>query len=323
MSKRTTAERAGEALSFAMKLRNRGYSLDQIRRALLDHDVVRALHEQAGINRADRFARRTAERAVQLVTESPADRSPVQIVARVAEIRESADSVPWPGRTGSTDRRVLEGAYLTASICRSTTFNCSIRTWAARCGIGRQACTDAVKRLRDRGAVELVVRGGDQRAAKYRLARMSRTRTSPSVIPSVRVGDIGPDHLPAPEEHIWLAHDAFRREALGDAGWQITRWLHPADPVRAWELAQVTGMERRRVYAVLGKLAVAEIALKDPSGWRRVASGQLPRDLDAVAIAAGTAGSLEADRAQYEAERQRFRLDRLLTVRVDDLVEAG
>ena len=303
MSRRSTVADPGVPLSYALRLANRGYSADQIRRALLDHHVVRHLQERAGFERVDAFARQTAERAVDQVRKVPSVDWPAQVVVRVAERRLAADSVPWPGRTGPTDRRVLEGAFLTASICKSVTFNMAVRTWGMRVGLPWSIVATSVKRLRhDRSALELVSRGGSARTSKYRIRSMVGTRTGSSL--TQLFGD-----LPPLSEWGWLAHDAFRSAALGDPGWMVTRWLRDDDPRKASDLAAATGIERHRAYAVLGRLQHHEIATKAADGWVRIPDSELVAALDLVAVMAGTAGSLEADRRRYEQQRQGFAKD--------------
>lgn len=317
MSRRSTVTDPGAVMSHALRLANRGYDRHMIAEALLknDDDTLK-LQRQVGAGSARRFAEVTAERAIERARSHPRDDWRSGVVIKIAEMREVADDRPWPGRTGPTDRRVLEGAFVTALLCRSTLFNCSIRTWASRVGLPSRTVGDAIRRLPN---VELVKRGSRDHSAQYRLtAPMSRSRTVslPREVPSVWVPDI--PHAGFSDGY-WLAHDAFRSSALGDAGWMLLRRLSPEIALRASEIAMVTGIERRRAYAVLGTLQRSGLATKVADGWLRPEDPDVPPLLDAVAIRSGTVGSLEADRRRFEADRRAYR-DADVSVRVPDIV---
>jgi len=305
---RSHVEDPGDALSYGMKLANRSFTADQIRRALLDHDTTKMIQSTGGFDAADRFARRTEAKALELVRQVPKTDHKIQVVVRVVELRDAADEVPWPGRSGPTDRRVLEGAFLTATLCRSSRFNMAIRTWALRVGMPKSTVASSVRRLVDRQVLGIERRGNDAFSTCYRLRRVPNGRNRDSrTLPGDSIWS-GSCH-PARTESLWriLAHDAFRSTALGDDGWMLVRWLHVREERPVPALVATTGMERHRIYGVLGELQGADIAHKRPSGWVRVDDDVLRHRLDRIAAEAGTAGMLERQREVYETERAEHR----------------
>ena len=301
MSRRTSVRDPGPSMSLALRLANRDYAEPQIVAALLQHDeATLELQRSAGAERAGAYATKTARRALRRVQTDPAgDR--ISVAVRIAMLRDDADTCPWPGRTGPTDRRVLEAGFVTAELAHSATFGCSSRTWSLRVGLPRSVVSESVGRLATLGALEVAARSGPNLATRYHLRSVSCSRTGSSSQEEISVRVDAP--LQAEGSNVWLSHDAFR--ALGDAAWLTLRWLSPEEARRACAIASSTGMDRRRVYAALGGLQGGRIAIGAPDGWLR-ACDVVPL-LDQVAERAGTAGALEADRRQYEAERAAYR----------------
>ena len=301
MSRRTSVRDPGPSMSLALRLANRDYAEPQIVAALLQYDeATLELQRSAGAERARAYASKTAARALRRVQTDPAgDR--ISVAVRIAMLRDDADTCPWPGRTGPTDRRVLEAGFVTAELAHSATFGCSSRTWSLRVGLPRSVVSESVGRLTALGALEVAARSGPNLATRYRLRSMSCSRTGSSSGEELSVRVVYP--CSRTDSMSWLSHDAFR--ALGDAAWLTLRWLSPEEARRASALALSTGMDRRRVYLALGDLQGGRIAVKAPDGWLR-APDVLPL-LDEVAERSGTTGALEADRRQYEAERTAYR----------------
>jgi len=295
MSRRTTVADPGQVLSVALRLANRPFSREQIVRALLREDQVLELQRTAGPEEARAFAEATADKAIAYVAERPAARDRSALIAEIALKRETADAVPWPGRSGPTDRRVLEGAYIAAFHAKSTTFGLSARTWALAVGLPWHTVLGARDRLIERGALRVVSAAGRLagRAARYRLRSLDVAFPSSSSTPI--------EELPVRDHDIPPNHDAFRPKALGSDGWFILRCLAHEIGARASVLAGVTGMDRRRVYRVLSEFEEVGLARRTPDGWTTVAD-PIPV-LDAAAVRFGTAGALILQGIEYAEER--------------------
>lgn len=290
---RLDMETCGQLLSFALRLANppRSYDRRQIVDALLDDPSVRTMRARD----ARRFAERTAAKALERIATRPPARDRSAFLAEIADVRRSADAALWAGRAGPTDRRVLEGAYLTAELARSTSFGLSVRTWGLRIGLPWRTVLRSRDRLVERGAltiIEQAVRGSSPpRAARYRIESPFCTSRS---LPLVRSYC---DTFAAP-----IGHDAFRPSALGCIGWFLLRRLDVEDPVRHGDLAIDCGVNRERVYATLGQLQRFEIARRVEDGWIRSA------DVDELLIRAaatfGTLGSASREVGMYAEDRK-------------------
>ena len=130
-----------ELQSYALKLANRRdaagnapYTERMIADALMKDDNLLRCQARIGGGKANDLARRVASQAIKRTKTHPVEGWRSEVPARIARYRELADDTPWPGRTGPTDRRVLEGAYLSALFARSDRFRLSARTWGLRVG---------------------------------------------------------------------------------------------------------------------------------------------------------------------------------------------
>lgn len=288
---RLDRETCGEVMSYALKLANPPLSYDRTRilEALLDDSSVRTLRPRA----ARRFAERTADKALVRVATRPPARDRSAFLAEIADLRRSADAARWPGRAGPTDRRVLEGAYLTAELARSTSFGLSARTWGVRVGLPWRTVLRSRDRLIERGALAIIksAERSSRQAARYRIGSpfcLSRS------LPEERNYC---DTFAAP-----IGHDAFRPPALGCIGWFLLRRLDVDDAVRHGDLATGCGLNRERVYASLGQMQRFEIARRVEDGWIRSA------DVDELLIRAaatfGTLGSASREVGSYIEDRR-------------------
>lgn len=113
----------GELQSYALKLANRRdragnapYTERMIAHALMKDDNLLRCQAKIGGGKAYDLARRVAVQAIERTKTHPVEDWRSEVPARIARCRELANDTPWPGRTGPTDRRVLEGAYLTATV---------------------------------------------------------------------------------------------------------------------------------------------------------------------------------------------------------------
>lgn len=136
-----------EVSGYALRLANRNHDRNMIVRALMEDPELVAYAMIVGDRRAIDQAERIARYAFDRVASHPREDWRSEVPARLTSYRAAADDCPWPGRTGPTDRRVLEGAYLTAEIANSTTFGLSARGWATRVGMPWRTVNESSRRL--------------------------------------------------------------------------------------------------------------------------------------------------------------------------------
>lgn len=270
-----------EVGAYAARLAHRGYSASMIERALLRYPPILDVQARRGASKARDEARRRAAWAVRFVKENPADEYRSRIPARIVAYREAADAHRWVGRTGPTDRRVLEAFFLSATFAMSTKFRFAARTIGTRTGMPWSTAAVATRRLLDLRVLRKVGNYGEGLGTKYQLAAPEawnlHNRQSP---PSPIVPGLG---LRAPGDRLVeqvLRHPAFGRRALGDAGWMVTYWLRDDEPAKARQLEAATGIAYDRVRVTLGALHRAGIARPVPDGWVRIPDIELGRALD-------------------------------------------
>ena len=294
--------------SWALKLANRSYTAPMIERAIMRDAAIVDLLQTRGFAKASTVAARIAARALARRQEHPADEWRSEVPAKVVMYRQVADANPGIGRSAPTDRRVLETFYLTAILATSTTFNLAVRLGGERGGMSERTWAESCRRLRHARVVEKVHGSAEgRRAAMYRL-RAPRHETCTKE-PGGTGSSVQERTLPLPIQPVareLLSHDSFRPRALGDAGWQVVRWLNPWEPIREAELSAATGISRERIRKVIGDLQAFRIAQKAASGWVRIEDDELLPLLDEVAVVKGTASALEKDVARHQRERRDY-----------------
>jgi hypothetical protein len=130
-------------MSYACRLRNRGYDVDMIFRALTQKPSGRRdpgsvkyqrILETKGRDSADAYARKTAEKAIKFVADNPKIIDRTDALVRLTEIKALADAMPWGLYAGPGARRTLEGAFAVAEKVGGLLFGLSLREWAETCG---------------------------------------------------------------------------------------------------------------------------------------------------------------------------------------------
>jgi hypothetical protein len=277
--------------SEAMRLANQdGYvghpaAVQMIARHLMRHPLILKIQERRGVARAERAAHDKARWAVQSVTRNPKEEWRSRIPARIVRYREAADSFPWDGRTGPTDRRVLEAFFVTATFARSDTFRFAAVTIGERTSMSWRTANAATHRLRAHHKIRKVANHGERKGTKFQLAAPDtwnlQHRSCPPAPMLPGLGMRSPDD---PLVEKLLRHPAFRNRAFGDDGWLLVHWLHEDEPARARHLAAATGIHYDRVRTVLGRLQRSQIVRTVPDGWVRVSDVELVHLLDELDV---------------------------------------
>jgi hypothetical protein len=308
---RDLGDRYADAMGYALRLANkRAYDRFRIHDALLRDDLLVEVQQLHGASHASEMAYRLADRALAQAELKPPELARYEVPARIERYRRGADARRWVGRTGPTDRRVLEAAYLTGFICRSMKFGLSVRTWGLRAGLHRAEISRSAKRLERAGLIVRTHRGTPNVAARFHLQRpkLRQWGLPPLGGPIVSLRDlvlVGVNLLDQGGfERVLLAHDAFRPAALGSQGWMVSRLLTHENRATVADIAARSGIPVRATCLTLDALKTHGAVIETGGGFVRVIESLFIDGLDMVAADAGTLGDLERDRDRYAEERR-------------------
>jgi hypothetical protein len=213
-----------------------------------------------------------------------------------------AESTPWPGKTGANDRAALIAVAQIVYNAGRFEIAASCRDIALSAKICRTATANALHRLIIQyHLLELVTQWEGDSANKYLLkVEPAKLGHSPST-PIVR------------KCHSFASHDAFRkgrgRDGLGKSAGLVWQMLQENESLTVDELTKGTAKDKRTVKTVLKRMKQI-IDRKTGEIFNMVASDDgktwhaLRVDLDAAALAVGTAGATEKQKRLHEKERQ-------------------
>lgn len=287
---------------WSLRLGNRGFSVDQIVRAISAKPSGRRepgslkyqrLLDERGRDAADRYAVTTAERALRFIAENPAIRDATGAVVRLLELEGAADALPWGLYGGAGPRRALEAMFTIAEDLRTLRFGLALRQW---CEIAGQPLDVIPTHRNTLLSLGWITRNPDDRAG-----RTSRFSLRLPLHIHLHTGGMNVG-LGADRE--WLAHDSFRPEALGDEGWLILRIAATSCSVR--EIAIRAGFSIEATEDHMAHLASRQLVAVDDEGGV-VRTTPLVPALDAAAAYFGTKDRLDDDRAKHRREREAFR----------------
>jgi hypothetical protein len=288
-------------MSYANRLANRGYTADMIFQALAKKPSgkrdpgsmkYQRILDERGRDVADAYARRTAEKAIAFVAANPKIVDRAGALLRVAELQAAADSLPWGVYGGPDARRALEGAFVVADRVGGPAFGLAGREWGELVGMTRDAVREQQRVLERLGWLRRNPLDRDRRTARFTLHR------PPPIHSHGWVCEWGTH-----DGRRWLAHDAFRGDALGSVGWYVLASLDVA-PTRLDLLQARTGVDGDDLGIVLHVLDQAGAVFVDEEVAHRAADPAAALEL--IADQRGTLGSASRDRARHEAERVAF-----------------
>jgi hypothetical protein len=170
------------------------------------------MKDERGLVAANRYAERTADKALATVKEAPAVTDPHEARVRLLQLHALVDVERWPPELAGA-RRALEAAYVVAfERGRIAGMKLDLRTWAMRAG----QSFDAIQHHRDQlNAL------GWMRLDPHASRRLSQfTFYAPASASTHRKSFQGDSMCPA----VLLAHDAWRPKGQGNYGW-YTWWL--------------------------------------------------------------------------------------------------
>jgi hypothetical protein len=298
------ADQSSRDMSWAVRLANRKFTVDQIAQALAGGSATgkrpagsmkyQRILVSKGREDAAKYAVRTAERAVAWVRDNPKVTDKGGAAVRLVSIEAAAEALPWLVYCGPEARRALEAALVVAWRVGSLNFGLSLREWAEIAGLDFESIRTARNILVDEGWLRRNPADRNGRTARF-------TVRTPSHIHSHQ-GDM---NVGLHDDRAWLAHDAFREHALGSVGWAVLRGI-PAVPTRRDVFKKRVALDEEEVWPHLLRLERAQLIALGDESIRRVGDDPIPL-LDAFALQAGTAGDLTALRSKHAAERKAWR----------------
>lgn len=247
---------------------------------------------------AERWLEHSYSKAIQWVKDHPDGKARQTAQALI----EWAESQPWPGRTGANDKAALIAVAQIANNAGRLEIAAACRDIAVMAKIGRTAAAHALHRLIIKyHLLELVAEWTADSANIYRLKIEFLAKLGHS-----------PSSTDVRKCHSFASHDAFRkgkgRNGLGKSAGQVWQMLQENQSLTVAELTTGTGRGKRTVETVLERMKQI-IDRKTGEVFQMVATDggekwhALTVDLDAVAVAVGTAGATEKQTLLHEKER--------------------
>lgn len=222
--------------------------------------------------------------------------SPTRRWARI--VQAAAESTPWPGKTGSTNRAVFLAHTNLAHRSGQQTYHASTRDIAEIAGVGRKTATKASRRLEKAGFLELIQPASFTYANRYRLPE----KTNKAPLPHIGLEGVG-------SSSSFLLPDAFRRGGLGLAAFEVLRGLE-SGPLKAREIAQQTGRHVQTVRKALGALNDHGYAQKLCGRWTGTPFSEI--NLDDLARRVGTIGARRKQKERHRGERLRRKIANMI-----------
>lgn len=302
-------------MSWAMRLANRGSGVEAITSTLSRKPSGRRpwysvkyarLYEERGKEVADRYARRTAEKAVERVRRFPAIRDPHEAIVRLLDIETAALMHRWGGGMGSSARRAFFGALTVANRLPSVTFGLAWREWSELVGTPHRRVRHVVTTALDG---RWVTRNPDDRMGRtsrwaLRVPRDCTFNLTPGDMNVQTRPTFRRDALdPIPPTRL-LNHDAF--VALGDDAWHVFDVSFTQGRVttpRTLELA--TGMDAPTLAATIDLLLRERVIREE--GPLLVGPRDVGLVLDDTAFRLGSLLSLDRLKATHKSDREAFR----------------
>jgi hypothetical protein len=235
--------------------------------------------------------------------------------ALLDEIRVQVGSIPWPGKTGPTDRRVLETCLAVAYECGQLVFTASTRQIALRAGCTRETAGISLGRLSQAGLTVLEP-GHGARSSTLRIEAHC-PRNAP--LHKSHIGDkskllscnsnMGFNGEISGQLIRSADPDLFRSGGLSQSDLQVFAALPVGLGARVPDLVESTGRGRSTVFVSLRRLEEVGLAFRMSAGWCR-----LDGSVDALreqqhSIAKNVMGTAADTRRQedfYQQERSAY-----------------
>ena len=306
----TRRDYSREDISYALSLVRLGYTPDHVRRALTakpsgrrDPGSVKYMRllESRGKDTADAYMTRTVDKAFSYAAENAAIKDRNDAILRLLELEAAANALPWAIYAGAGVRRTLEAAFAVGDRTGGVRFGLALRAWAETAG----QSFETIRTNRDM----LVRLGWLRRNPNDRPGRTGRyTISRPSHIQHTGIENVGDATT-----RTWLAHDAFRPDALGDYGWYVLATLRGETDLG--RLSAVTGFGDDGLMDIATRLRT--FGLVEITDTTIMPGTEMLTRLEDAARKLGTLGDADRDHADFAEDRKGWRERR------DSLVNVG
>lgn len=229
------------------------------------------------------------------------------------QLRTWANTRPWPGRTGRTDKVIYIAHLAIAERSGRNPYRASCRELAELAGVSHVTAAKANGRLVERSLIRQVEKAGLRVGPRWELVVPNELRDGfcAKSLHSLKEGVLRECKLLAQTTHkttgpLQLAgHDLFRWTGLNKSGAEVLSvFLRTRGPVGVTQIVGETGCSRRTIYRRLRDLGSLGVVTQAGRGrWMLV---EAP-DLDGLARRVGTCGIAARQREQHERERERWR----------------
>jgi DNA-binding MarR family transcriptional regulator len=217
-----------------------------------------------------------------------------------------AQSIPWRGRTGSTQRACFAAHCGLSYRSGHRIYHASVRDVAEFAGIDKSTASTATARLCAAGALKLTQRAAYTFASKYELPLYSNLITKPENTRSCG-HSINPICVGVSAVSSFLTPEAFRRKGLGLSCLEVLHALS-AGPLSAPQIADKTGRHVQTVRTALKELKEHGLVAKTGKYWRGRSLEDI--DLDDLARTVSVKGAALAQKERHSADRIRHKLRR-------------
>jgi predicted transcriptional regulator len=278
-----------EILEFLLREYSQRYS-DIYARHALKNPHTSGEAEQYAKGKAQRYAMRLYDDAVEFVKHHPADDQNGTSLKLVEQLAGLEALSCWKGQKGLTDIAVLRALHQVGMEAGSRVFSASSRQLAERAGRTRVTVEKSLRRLEATGHIKLGKKASGQDASTYELAEVMPLESA-SPIRGAGSGIVSrTEALP----------DVFR--SLGQSAFRVWRALDDVDSATIADTQQATGLSRKTVEEALLRLLSAGLALDVEAGcWVR-----RDDDLNDLAVSIGADGQAQAQRERHLQERARW-----------------
>jgi Bifunctional DNA primase/polymerase, N-terminal len=275
---------------------NAGYSFDQILSAFNNNPAAGKFselqHKDPG-HAVDWLRRSYNEARAWTVTQSAARKNALELL-------HYAHSIPWRGRSGSSQRAVFIAHCGLAYRCGGPTYHASVRDIAELAGVDKNTASTATARLCAAGALNLVQESAFNFASRFELPNFRDLEEQTkfhtlTTTPCEGVYEVSSFLLP----------EAFRSRGLGRSAFEVLQAINPA-PLSAQQIAEKSGRNVQTVRGALKRLKPHGLVVKAGKLWYGCALKDI--DLDHLSRAVGMKGAAIHQRERHKAERLRHRL---------------
>jgi hypothetical protein len=251
----------------------------------------------------DRHVLRSAKAWMEQQDQKPQEREPMAFW-QASQFVAYADSRPWPGRTGNTDKAVYMALCERMRMDKgSRVFRASIREVSELANVGTQAVQNSLKRLRTADMAKYDSKDSLSGACLYSLVLPVKDMSP--------ITTVGEAYTPVADSVMISAiqEDAFHSRGLGKSACAIWRvLLLEQRPLTVKEIALLTGRAYNTVKQNLTKLETFGLAVQnhDPTPKRWTGIPAHHDRLNELAVILGTQGKGALRKAQHVGERQKW-----------------